>query len=39
MNFDRIPLLHDQLGFYISVGLMLAIPLLMILYFRQKKWL
>lgn len=39
MNFDRIPLLHDQLGFYISVGLMLAIPMLMILYFRRKKWL
>ena len=39
MNFDRIPLLHDQLGFYISVALMLLIPLLMILYFRRKKWL
>lgn len=39
MNFDRIPLLHDQLGFYISVALMLLIPILMILYFRRKKWL
>ncbi len=39
MNFDRIPLLHDQRGFYISVALMLAIPLIMLIFFRKKKWL
>ncbi|MGC4059123.1 MAG: magnesium/cobalt transporter CorA [Chitinophagaceae bacterium] len=39
MNFERIPLLHDQRGFYISVAAMLLIPLMMILYFKRKKWL
>lgn len=38
MNFDRIPLLHNQWGFYISVGLMLFIPLLMLRFFRQRGW-
>ncbi|HTN18327.1 MAG TPA: CorA family divalent cation transporter, partial [Chitinophagaceae bacterium] len=38
MNFDRIPLLHDQLGFYISVGAMLLIPMAMIIYFKKKRW-
>ncbi|RYG25848.1 MAG: magnesium/cobalt transporter CorA, partial [Chitinophagaceae bacterium] len=26
MNFDRIPLLHNQWGFFISVGVMLLVP-------------
>lgn len=38
MNFDRIPLLHDQWGFYISVGLMLLFPLWMILIFKRRGW-
>jgi magnesium transporter len=39
MNFDRIPLLHDQRGFYISVATMLIIPLIMLIFFKKKKWL
>jgi magnesium transporter len=39
MNFDRIPLLHDQKGFYFSVAAMLTIPLFMLLFFKNKKWL
>lgn len=39
MNFDIIPLAHQRDGFYISVGLMLVIPALMILWFRKKGWL
>jgi magnesium transporter len=38
MNFDRIPLLHNQWGFFISVGLMLLIPMWMISVFRRRGW-
>lgn len=38
MNFDKIPMLHNQWGFGISVGLMIFIPIWMIRYFKRKKW-
>ena len=38
MNFESIPLLHNKWGFFISVGLMLFIPLTMIRMFRRKGW-
>ncbi len=38
MNFDKIPLLHNQWGFYISVVLMLIIPIVMIYFFRKRGW-
>ena len=38
MNFESIPLLHNKWGFFISVGLMLFIPILMIRIFRRKGW-
>jgi magnesium transporter len=38
MNFEQIPLLHNQWGFFISVALMLLIPLLMIRMFRKRGW-
>lgn len=38
MNFDVIPLSHQTDGFYITVGLMLAIPLLMMIYFKRRGW-
>lgn len=38
MNFEVIPLSHQQDGFYITVGLMLLIPLVMWLYFKRKGW-
>jgi magnesium transporter len=38
MNFERIPLLHDQRGFYFSVAAMLLIPFSMLVYFKKKKW-
>ena len=38
MNFDRIPLLHNQWGFFISVGIMLLIPLWMIFAFKRRGW-
>jgi magnesium transporter len=38
MNFDRIPYLHNQYGFFIAIGLMLIIPIWMILAFRKRGW-
>lgn len=38
MNFDRIPLLHDKWGFFISVALMLIIPLVMLRMFIKRGW-
>jgi magnesium transporter len=38
MNFEVIPLTHQQQGFYIAVFLMLFIPLLMLIWFKRKGW-
>jgi magnesium transporter len=38
MNFESIPLLHNKWGFFISVGLMLFIPIVMIRMFRKRGW-
>lgn len=38
MNFDRIPLLHNKWGFFISVLLMLIIPLVMLRMFIKRGW-
>jgi magnesium transporter len=38
MNFERIPLLHNYWGFFISVGLMLLIPLWMVAAFKKRGW-
>lgn len=38
MNFERLPLLHNQWGFYFSVAAMLIIPIIMISIFRKRGW-
>jgi magnesium transporter len=38
MNFDRIPLLHNKWGFFISVALMLVVPLIMLRMFIKRGW-
>jgi len=38
MNFDEIPLLHNKWGFFISVGLMLIIPMIMLRVFMKRGW-
>lgn len=38
MNFDRIPYLHHQYGFWIASVFMISIPLIMLYYFRKKGW-
>lgn len=38
MNFETIPLLHNRWGFFISVGLMLIVPLVMLRLFIKRGW-
>ena len=38
MNFDKIPYLHNDYGFYIAVMLMLVIPIYMLWIFRKRGW-
>ncbi len=38
MNFEKIPWLHNQFGFYLAVGMMLIIPIWMLVMFRRKGW-
>lgn len=38
MNFDKIPLLHNQWGFFISVAIMLVVPIGMIVLFKRRGW-
>lgn len=38
MNFQTIPYVHNQYGFWIAVGLMLIIPIWMIVIFRKRGW-
>jgi len=39
MNFDVMPELHWKYGYFGALGLMLAVALGMLYYFRRKKWL
>ena len=38
MNFERIPYLHNQYGFYVPVSLMPFIPVWMIYIFKRRGW-
>jgi magnesium transporter len=38
MNFEKIPWVHNQYGFFIAVGLMLIVPIWMIFMFKRKGW-
>ncbi|MFC4262990.1 magnesium/cobalt transporter CorA [Ferruginibacter yonginensis] len=38
MNFDIIPLMHNTWGFFICVGLMLIIPIVMLRLFKKRGW-
>ncbi|MCB0448043.1 MAG: magnesium/cobalt transporter CorA [Gelidibacter sp.] len=39
MNFDHMPELHSRNGYFILLGVMLVLFILMLIYFRRKKWL
>lgn len=39
MNFDVIPIAHNPYGFWIMLVVMIAIPAIMLLWFRRKGWI
>ena len=39
MNFDNMPELHMQNGYFIVLGVMFSILILMLLYFKRKHWI
>ncbi len=39
MNFDHMPELHWRYGYFTVMGVMLAISVVMLLWFRRKRWL
>ncbi|MBX7263229.1 MAG: magnesium/cobalt transporter CorA [Chitinophagaceae bacterium] len=38
MNFEVIPIAHQKWGFYLTVGIMLFIPALMLFIFKRRGW-
>lgn len=38
MNFDVIPIAHHPYGFYAAIGLMFAIPILMLVIMKKRGW-
>lgn len=38
MNFDNMPELHTKSGYYITLGIMLAIVVITFIYARRKQW-
>ncbi len=39
MNFDNMPELKTEYGYYITIGAMVVVAVSMFLYFRRKKWI
>ena len=39
MNFDNMPELHSENGYYVVIGVCIAVALGMLIYFQRKKWL
>jgi magnesium transporter len=39
MNFQKMPLLHNQSGFYLTILSMVCVALLMVIFFIHKKWI
>jgi magnesium transporter len=38
MNFENMPELKFQYGYFILIGIMFLIGILIVWYFKQKKW-
>ena len=38
MNFENMPELKWQYGYFMTLGLMAGLVILMIIYFKKKKW-
>jgi magnesium transporter len=38
MNFDKLPYIHNEYGFFIAAALMILAPILMVFIFRRRGW-
>lgn len=38
MNFENMPELHWKFGYFIILGIMATIAIIMIIIFKKKKW-
>jgi magnesium transporter len=38
MNFDKLPYIHHEHGFYVAAALMLVVPVIMVFIFRKRGW-
>jgi magnesium transporter len=38
MNFDNMPELHTQNGYYVVLGVMAVTIIVMVIYFKRKDW-
>jgi magnesium transporter len=38
MNFDVMPWLHNSIGFFFAVAVMLIVPIIMLIIFRKRGW-
>lgn len=38
MNFDVIPFAHNTVGFFLAVGVMIVVPVIMLVIFRKRGW-
>ncbi|HJL20053.1 MAG TPA: magnesium/cobalt transporter CorA [Sandaracinaceae bacterium LLY-WYZ-13_1] len=39
MNFDYMPYLHFEYGFEVAIGVMVTIAVLMLVFFRRRRWI
>lgn len=39
MNFDHMPEIHTKYGYYVLWGIMIAVAMGMVFYFKKRKWL
>ncbi|TAH11484.1 MAG: magnesium and cobalt transport protein CorA [Sphingobacteriia bacterium] len=38
MNFDKLPYIHNEYGFFIAAALMIIAPIIMVFVFRKRGW-
>ena len=39
MNFENMPELHSENGYFVLIGVMLSVAATLLLFFRRKGWL
>ena len=39
MNFDKMPEIHTDYGYFVVLGVMAVIAAVMVYFFRRRKWM